>query len=89
MTGPQDALKKTSASSLLSLEARHRIMARYEDENEALKTRFLPELGSAPLFRPPKETEVRQVSDAERLSEDIAMLTRCIYALAARSERQS
>ncbi|NNE79001.1 MAG: hypothetical protein HKN18_01905 [Silicimonas sp.] len=85
----KEALKQGSASSLLSLETRHRIMARYEDENEALKSRFMPEFGDAPLFPAPKPTEVLEVSEAQKMSDDIAMLTRCVYALAKKAERQT
>ncbi len=84
----QDALKKTSASSLMSLETRRHIMARYQGENDALKARFLPELGDEPLFRLPIPANVRSLSDAEKLSNDIAMLTRCVFALAERIERK-
>ena len=82
----QSALKKGSASSLLDLETRHRILARYGDENAALKTRFLPELGDAPLFRPPAEADVLTICDRQKMSDDIAMLTRAVYALARRNE---
>ena len=81
-----DALKKQSASSLLDLETRRRIMKRYEDENEALKKRYMPELGNEPLFEMPTRGDVFELSEERKLNDDIAMLTRCIYALAARSE---
>lgn len=81
------ALKRGSASALIDLDTRHRILARYRDENEALKARFLPELGNAPLFRPPTEADVTVLSEDRQLSEEIAMLTRCVYALARRSEK--
>ena len=82
----QAALKKSSASSLLSLEVRRDIMAFYEAENAELKSRFMPELGSGPLFPPPTAEDVLEKSEAERLSDDIAMLTRAVYVLAARYE---
>ena len=84
-----DALKKDSASSLLSLETRHHILARYAEENEQLKKRFLPELGDAPLFKLPNEDNVRNLSDAKKLSDDMAMLTRCVYALAKKCDKAS
>lgn len=85
----KDALKRGSASSLLPLETRTRIFARYAEENHALKTRFLPELGQKPLFSPPTEANVLERSDAHKTSDDIAMLTRCVYALAEKLDRAS
>lgn len=82
----QAALKKGSASSLLNLEVRRDIMAFYQDENAELKARFMPDLGVGPLFPMPSVEDVLEKSEAERLSEDIAMLTRAVYALAARHE---
>lgn len=84
----EDALKKGSASSLLDLDARHRIVARYRDENEALKRRFLPEMGEAPLFRSPGAADVVTISREQQVSDEIAMLTRGLYALARLSERK-
>jgi hypothetical protein len=85
----KDALKKGSASSLLPLETRRRILARYRDENDALRDRFLPELNDRPLFRPPTEQNVLVQSDADKTSDDIAMLTRCVYALAQKLDKAS
>lgn len=87
LLGPA-ALKTGSASSLLDFDTRARILARYSEDNDALKARFLPELGNKPLFRPLKSTDVVEKSDAEKVSEEMAMLTRAIYALAARSEAE-
>lgn len=88
LLGPA-ALKSGSASSLLDFETRARILARYRDDNEALKARFLPELGNQPLFRPLKPADVLETSEAAKLSEEMAMLTRAIYALAQRTEAGS
>lgn len=85
----KDALKKGSASSLLPLETRRRILARYTDENEALKERFLPDWGAVPLFSNPSEASVLDVSEAKKTSDDIAMLTRCVYALAEKLDKAS
>ena len=82
-----NALKKDSASSLLTLETRHHILARYAEENELLKNRFLPELGETPLFKLPSEKNVRDLSEEKKLSDDIAMLTRCVYALAEKCDK--
>ena len=84
-----DALKQDSASSLLSLETRHHILARYAEENELLKRRFLPKFGDASLFNLPGEDNVRELSDAKKLSDDMAMLTRCVYALAEKCDKAS
>ena len=85
----KDALKKGSASSLLPFETRTRIFARYAEENDALKSRFLPELGVGPLFSPPAEANVLELSEAQKTSDDIAMLTRCVFALAEKLDRVS
>ncbi len=85
----KDALKKSSASSLLPLETRRRILARYRDENDALRDRFLPHLNNQSLFHPPTERNVLEKSDTQKTSEDIAMLTRCVYALAEKLDKAS
>lgn len=82
------ALKTESASSLLGLDTRRHILARYAEENEALKQRFLPQLGKQPLFCALEDTDVSNKSETDLLSEEMAMLTRAIYALAVRSEAQ-
>lgn len=80
------ALRKGSGSSLLDLETRQRVLRLYDDENRALKARFLKEEPSGPLFALPRPESVVQRSEAEKTSEDIAMLTRAVYALATRLE---
>jgi hypothetical protein len=82
----EDALKKGSASSLLDLETRKEVLALYDDENAALKARFMPEVSDGPLFPAPTAENVIETSEAEKLSDDIAMLTRAVYALASRLE---
>lgn len=81
----KDALKKGSASSLLPLETRLMIMTCYEDQNTALKARFLPDLGDRPLFPPPTAECIVEKTESEKISDEIAMLTRAIYALAERA----
>jgi hypothetical protein len=81
------ALKSDPGSSLLDLDTRRRIVARYAAENMALKARFLPDLGEDPLFPPPAPGEVRSLSADRQVSDDIAMLTRAVYALAAKLEK--
>ena len=80
------ALKSDPGSSLLDLDTRRRIVGRYEQENETLKARFLPEFGDEPLFKQPMLKDVRTVSEEAQLSQDIAMLTRAVFALADRSD---
>ncbi|MDA9865428.1 hypothetical protein N9C96_02005 [bacterium] len=85
LLGPA-ALKSDPGSSLLDLDTRRRIVGRYDEENEALKARFLPEFGDAPLFQQPMPKDVRTVSEAAAISQDIAMLTRAVFALADRAD---
>ena len=80
------ALKRGSASSLLDLDTRHRILSRHAEDNEALRARFLPQLPS-PLFTPPRAADVRTESDEKRRSDEIAMLTRAVFHLAEKIER--
>ena len=82
----KSALKKGSASSLLDLDTRRDIYAAYADENAALVSRFLSDLDD-PLFPPPAPSDVIEQSESERLSEELAMLTRAVYALATRLDR--
>lgn len=81
------ALKSDPGSSLLDLDTRRRIVARYAAENAALKARFLPDLGEGPLFPQPLPREVRSLSADRQVSDDIAMLTRAVYALASKLEK--
>lgn len=84
-----DALKKGSGSSLLDLATRRQILERYEAENMALKERFMPDLGAGPLFRPPSDGDVIEVTEEEKRSEEMALMMRCIYALALRSDPEA
>lgn len=81
------ALKSDPGSALLDLDTRRRIVERYREENEALKARFLPDMKGAPLFRMPGPNDVRALSEPEKHSQEIAMLTRAVYALADRADR--
>ena len=87
LLGPA-AFKTGSASSLMDHETRERILSRYQEDNTALKARFLPELGNQPLFHPLKADDVIAKSDTEKMSDELAMLTKCIYALAQRTESE-
>ncbi len=88
LLGPS-ALKRGSASSLLDLSVRSEIVRSYSEENKALRSRFLPGVGTEALFDPPSPQDVIERSEAEKLSDDIAMLTRAVYALACRVERSN
>ena len=77
-------LKTSGASALLPLDTRHRIVARYASENDALQARFLPDR-KRPLFSPTRPEQVMHLSERQQISEDIAMLTRAVYALALRT----
>jgi len=81
----EDALKTSKASSLMDLETRQRICEAHSRENEELRKRFLPDFPH-PLFESPTGNDVRVLTDAEKLSEEMAMLTRSVYALASRME---
>lgn len=81
------ALKSGSGSSLIDLDTRRRIVARYAEENAALQARFMTDLGDEPVFRLPGPGEVRRTTHEDQLSDDIAMLTRAVYNLARRTER--
>lgn len=83
------ALKRGSASSLLDLPVRRDIVAQYSAENAALQARFLPDVGPEGLFDMPSVADVNAQTEAEKLSEDIAMLTRAVYALACRVEERN
>ena len=80
------ALKKRSASSLMSLETRREILKLCEGENAALKARFMAGEPDGPLFSLPMPKDVLERSEMDRMSEDIAMLTRAVFALSSRFE---
>lgn len=80
------ALKNGRGSCLFDLDTRRHILALYSNENAALADRFVRGIGDEHLFPPPDATDVIEKSEADRLSDEIAMLTRAIYALATRLE---
>lgn len=82
------AFRTGSASHLMSLDDRIALLKHYDADNNTLKRRFLPELGDAPLFRPPSEKDVRPMSDIERLQAENAVLMRCVYLLARKLSAQ-
>ncbi|MCF6303759.1 MAG: hypothetical protein L3J33_00105 [Rhodobacteraceae bacterium] len=74
--------KTGSASHLMSLEDRMKIYHRFDESNASFKTRFLPEYGDGPLFDPPADKNVRELSEVEKLRGEIDLLTRAVYKLA-------
>lgn len=83
----KSALKSHPGTSLLDLDTRRRIVARYAEDNAALKARFMSDLEDGPLFAPPAPKDVRTLNEAQRQSEEIAMLTRAVYQLARKLDR--
>ena len=80
LIGPM-AFKPDSRSHLFSLEERLRILDAFADSNAALKARFLPELGDAPLFEMPTEDNVREMSEIEKLRAEQDLLLRAVLKL--------
>ncbi|MCA8883499.1 MAG: hypothetical protein KDA50_07105 [Rhodobacteraceae bacterium] len=82
----KDVFRKASGSHLMTLAERQALMSHYDAANETLKQRFIPDLGAAPLFRPPSEDDVRPMTEVERLQAENALLMRCVYQLARKLE---
>lgn len=79
----KDAFKKTSGSSLLTLEQRLEICGRYEESNAAIKRKYFPELGEErALFPPPTGADVISLDDKQKQEEEIAILARGIFRMA-------
>lgn len=85
----QPALKKGSASQVLTFEQRRSIYDQYHDENEELKRLCLPALGKAPLFEPPAPEDAIELSELERLKAENAILMRGLYLLAKKIDTKS
>jgi len=84
----QPALKKGSASQVLTFDQRRSIYERYLEENEELKRLCLPTLGEAPLFQPPSKEDAIELSELERLKAENAILIRGLYLLAKRTDQK-
>lgn len=78
--------KTRSSSHLMSLEDRREFLDRFQVGNEALKQRYLPHMGEAPLFEPPDENDVITLDDIEKLKGENEVLLRMLYTLAKRVE---
>ena len=79
------AFKSDHRSFLLSIDQRREIYRRYFDGNEALKHRYFPDWGDAPLFEPPSSLDCSSPSDVEKLRAESALLLRAVYGLALQS----
>jgi hypothetical protein len=79
----ESALDNRRGSSLLSLEERLAVMRAYEESNEDLKQRYFPEISKdTPLFDPPQQEDVIQLTDEERQQEEYSLLVRAVYGIA-------
>ena len=76
------AFRSDHRSFLLSIEQRREIYQRYFDGNEALKRRYFPDWGDAPLFEPPSSLDCSSPSDVEKLRAESALLLRAVHGLA-------
>lgn len=76
--------KSRSSSHLMSLAQRLEFLSRYEEDNNALRDRYLPEFGDRPLFEPPGRNSVMALSDVEKLRAENGLLIRAVYSLAKR-----
>jgi hypothetical protein len=82
------AYKRGSSSHFFTLEERYHILELYRTGNEALKRRYFPDLREAPLFEAPCAKDVITLSEIEKLRAENALLTRAVFALAKRSQRE-
>lgn len=84
----KDAFKKTSGSSLLTLEQRLEIFRGYEESNENIKRKYFPELAKdRPLFPLPTEADVISLDDRQKQEDEIALLARGIFRIAKLMQR--
>ncbi|MFC0572845.1 hypothetical protein [Paraburkholderia solisilvae] len=98
-TSPYDILNDVLAQSdhrpqkskpyLFDLETRRRIMDTYAASNEKIKRTFFPDMpDDTPLFAPPAEDDVLNLSPLEKLDRDVSMLTKIVFALAKKSVQE-
>ena len=80
----EQAYKSQRGSHLLTVDERIALVSRYAEGNEALKHRYLPEWGDAPLFEPPSVRDVIKLNPVENLAAENALLTRAVYRLSIR-----
>jgi hypothetical protein len=76
------AFQSDRRSFLMDIDQRMQIYRRYFDSNEALKQRYFPDWGDAPLFEPPGSSDCSTPSDVEKLRAESALLLRAVYGLA-------
>lgn len=75
------SFKAGSGSYFLTLEQRRAVLEQARADDEAVKARYLPQLGAAPLFPPLRPEQVVECSDIEKLRAENALLLRAIYSL--------
>lgn len=83
LIGPA-AYKSGSASYFLSLDERRALLEQAQADDEALKARYLPQLGATPLFPPLRPEQVTECSDIEKLRAENALLLRAVHTLGQR-----
>lgn len=83
LIGPA-AYKSGSASYFLNLDQRRAVLEQARADDEALKARYLPEFGAAPLFPPLRPEQVRECSDIDKLRAENALLLRAVHTLGQR-----
>lgn len=83
LIGPA-AYKSGSASYFLNLDQRRALLERAHADDEALKARYLPEFGAAPLFPPLRPEQVTECSDIDKLRAENALLLRAVHTLGQR-----
>lgn len=83
LIGPA-AYKSGSASYLLTLDQRRALLEQAQADDEALKARYLPQFGAAPLFPPLRPEQVTECSDIDKLRAENALLLRAVHTLGQR-----
>lgn len=78
------AFKSRTGSHVMTLPQRLELLARFQDSNDAIKARYVPELGAAPLFEPPTQKDVVSLSAQEKLEAENRLLIRAVYGLSRR-----
>lgn len=83
LIGPA-AYKNGPGSYFLTLDQRRALLEQAHADDEAVKARYLPQLGAAPLFPPLRPEQVVEGSDIDKLRAENALLLRAVHALGQR-----
>ena len=83
LIGPA-AYKSGSASYFLTLDQRRALLEQAQADDEALKARYLPQFGAAPLFPPLRPEQVVECSEIDKLRAENALLLRAVHTLGQR-----